>query len=84
MIWWMVSETNPGPDPGIEDSAQPVGHASPAEASGSGEPTLEGAFSPDGVDLTAIRWMLDRSPEERLQAAQQLIDAAWALRGDEA
>jgi hypothetical protein len=23
-----------------------------------GEPTLEGAFAPDGVDLTAIRWML--------------------------
>lgn len=84
MIWRMASETSPRPDPGIEDPARPVGHASPVEESGSGEPTLEGAFSPDGVDLTVIRWMLDRSPEERLQAAQQVIDAAWALRGDEA
>lgn len=55
-----------------------------AEAKGSSlpaaEPTLNGAFAPDGVDLTAIRWMLERSPTERLQAAQDLIDAAWALR----
>lgn len=48
------------------------------------EPTLEGAFAADGVDLTVIRWMLDRAPEERLQAAQELIDAAWALRGEKA
>lgn len=43
---------------------------------------LEGAFSDDGVDLTLIRWMLERTPTERLQAAQQLIDATWALRTD--
>jgi hypothetical protein len=47
------------------------------------EPTLEGAFAPDGVDLTAIRWTLERTPTERLQAAQDLIDAVWALRGVE-
>ena len=41
---------------------------------------LEGAFSADGVDLTLIRWMLRRTPTERLQAAQNLIDATWALR----
>ncbi len=46
------------------------------------EPTLEGAFSDDGVDLTLIRWMLQRSPTERLQAAQDLIDATWALRSE--
>ena len=45
------------------------------------EPTLEGAFAPDGVDLTAIRWMLERTPTERLQAAQDLIDAVRTLRG---
>jgi hypothetical protein len=45
------------------------------------EPTTDGAFAPDGVDLTAIRWMLARTPTERLAAAQDLIDAAWALRG---
>ena len=44
------------------------------------EPDLEGAFSEDGVDLTLIRWMLRQTPTERLRAAQQLIDAAWALR----
>ncbi len=48
------------------------------------EPTTEGAFAPDGVDLTTIRWMLALTPTERLQAAQDLIDSAWALRaGDE-
>ena len=44
------------------------------------EPDLEGAFSEDGVDPTLIRWMLRRTPTERLRAAQQMIDAAWALR----
>ena len=43
---------------------------------------LEGAFSDDGVDLTLIHWMLRRTPTERLQAAQDLIDATWALRTD--
>jgi len=48
------------------------------------EPSVEEAFAPDGVDLTLIRWMLDRTPTERLQAAQDLIDTAWFLRsGDE-
>ncbi len=46
------------------------------------EPDLEGAFAEDGVDLTLIRWMLRRTPTERLQAAQDLIDATWALRTD--
>lgn len=46
------------------------------------EPDLEGAFSDDGVDLTLIRWMLRQSPTERLRAAQQLIDATWALRSN--
>jgi hypothetical protein len=44
------------------------------------EPTTQGAFSEDGVDLTVIRWMLRLTPAERLQAAQDLIDAASALR----
>jgi hypothetical protein len=43
------------------------------------EPTLEGAFSDDGVDLTVIRWMLKLTPAQRLEAAQDLIDAASAL-----
>jgi hypothetical protein len=44
------------------------------------EPNLDGAFAEDGVDLTLIRWMLGLNPTERLQAAQNLIDAAWKLR----
>ena len=43
------------------------------------QPTIDGAFSTEGVDLTVIRWMLDKSPTERLEAAQDLIDGAWAL-----
>lgn len=45
------------------------------------EPSLEGAFAVDGVDLTLIRWMLQKSPTERLRAAQDLVDASWELRG---
>lgn len=49
------------------------------------EPTIEGAFAADGVDLTVIRWMVERTPTERLAAAQDLIDATWLLRApDEA
>jgi len=84
MIPSMVADSSLRPDTGIEDPARPGSHPSSAETPGSAEPSLDGAFSSDGVDLTTIRWMLDRTPEERLQAAQQLIDAAWALRGDEA
>ena len=43
------------------------------------EPTTEGAFSEDGIDLTVIRWMLRLTPAERLQAVQDLIDATIAL-----
>lgn len=50
------------------------------DATSDGEPTLDGTSSPDGVDLTVIRWMLERTPTERLQAVQDLIDAAAALR----
>jgi hypothetical protein len=45
------------------------------------EPTLQGVFDSDGVDLTVIRWMLSMTPTERLRAVQDLIDAASALRG---
>jgi hypothetical protein len=44
------------------------------------EPTTQGAFSDDGIDLTLIRWMLGLTPAQRLQAAQDLIDTASALR----
>lgn len=43
-------------------------------------PGTERAFSEDGVDLTLIRWMLGLTPTERLEAAQDMIDTAWAVR----
>ena len=39
-----------------------------------GEPTLEGCFAPDGTDLTLIEWFLQRTPAERLQTAQSMVD----------
>jgi hypothetical protein len=74
----------------MSDSKKPDGvQTSAGTASDSAPPSsaeleldLEDAFADDGVDLTLIRWMLQRTPIERLQAAQQLIDAAWALRTD--
>ena len=81
MIPGMVSRPDSGTGPAL---AVPAGRRRPEESPGSVEPSLDGAFSSDGVDLTVIRWMLERSPEERLRAAQELVDAAWALRGDEA
>ena len=62
----------------------PGGTVSDSNRSASTESKLdmEGTFADYGVDLTLIRWMLRRTPIERLQAAQQLIDATWALRND--
>ncbi len=60
-------------------AAQPESGAVSSEDAAVAEPTLDGVFSPDGVDLTVIRWMLERTPLERLDAAQRLVDAAWAL-----
>ena len=37
-------------------------------------------ISPDGVDLSLIRWMLSLSPLERLEALQDFVDGALALR----
>ena len=37
-------------------------------------------FSRDGVDLTLIRWMLDKTPGERLAALQQQVPAIQRLR----
>ena len=71
---------------GSAASAASTAEEKPVRQQPCGEPelTLDGAFSADGVDLTVIRWMLSPTPTERLQAAQQLIDAASALRGGEA
>ena len=36
--------------------------------------------APDCIDTSLIRWMLGLSATERLQAAQDMVDAAWELR----
>jgi len=37
-------------------------------------------FSPDGVDLTLIRWMLSLTPAERLAALQSSVQSLVRLR----
>ncbi len=37
-------------------------------------------FSPEGVDLTLIRWMLSMSPAERLAALQGAVDSIVRLQ----
>jgi hypothetical protein len=38
------------------------------------------AYSPDGVDLTLIRWMLSLTPAERLQVLQQFVQFVLEVR----
>jgi hypothetical protein len=38
------------------------------------------AYSPEGVDLTLIRWMLSLTPKERLQVHQRTIRAINKIR----
>ena len=38
------------------------------------------AYSEDGVDVSLIHWMLELTPKERLEAAQDMIDTVWMLR----
>lgn len=46
-----------------------------------GAPPLdEPAYSEDGVDLTLIRWMLDKTPEERLQELQSFHEFLDGVR----
>ena len=37
-------------------------------------------YSPDGVDLTLIRWMLSMTPAERLQVLQQFVNSVLEIR----
>jgi hypothetical protein len=44
-------------------------------------PTNEDRYHDDGgVDVSLIQWMLQLTPEERLRAAQDMLDTVWALR----
>lgn len=37
-------------------------------------------YSPDGVDLTLIRWMLSLTPAERLEFLEQRVNDILAIR----
>ncbi|MGP0075092.1 MAG: hypothetical protein ACLPWF_24540 [Bryobacteraceae bacterium] len=37
-------------------------------------------YSPDGVDLTLIRWMLSLTPAERLDCVEQSANEILAIR----
>ena len=50
------------------------------ERDAAAEPT----HSPEGVDLTLIRWMLSLTPLERLEVLQGAIDSIERLRGEAA
>ena len=51
----------------------------PADAEVSREPSLH-EESPDGVDLTLIRWTLSLKPLERLEVLQDWVDGLTELR----
>lgn len=38
------------------------------------------SYSPDGVDLTLIRWFLTLTPEERLEHLQQAVNSIKSLK----
>jgi hypothetical protein len=46
------------------------------------EKNLEPTHSPDGVDLTLIRWMLTLTPEGRLAVLQANVQAILRLRDE--
>ncbi|HEY0783659.1 MAG TPA: hypothetical protein VGE98_14460 [Thermoanaerobaculia bacterium] len=49
-------------------------------AKAASEMVLEAAESPDGVDLTLIRWTLSMTPLERLELLQDWVDGLAELR----
>jgi hypothetical protein len=55
-----------------ETSPKPVTNQAP-------EPEIVPTYSPDGVDLTLIRWMLSLTPAERLQVLQQSVESLLSL-----
>ena len=52
----------------------------PIAGSGAGE---EPTHSPEGVDLTLIRWMLSLTPLERLEVLQANVRSLQRLRREE-
>ena len=44
------------------------------------DPQLPPDYSPDGVDLTLIRWMLSLTPAERLQVLEDFVNTVQEIR----
>lgn len=40
----------------------------------------EATHSPDGVDLTLIRWMLSMTPAQRLRTLQRVVKSVLRIR----
>ena len=45
-----------------------------------GREAVVASYSETGVDLTLIRWMLSKTPEERLEYLQAHANGLWELR----
>ena len=72
----------PAGGPGPRTQKLVPGDSSCREASSAHHVFPPGAFSPEGVDLTLVDAWLDMSPEERLDALQEMLDfVALARRG---
>ena len=70
----------------------PVPQSDPVAPRGTGDERLEAdavdasgrpVFAPDGTDLTVIRWMLEMSPEQRIQWLQSHLRAVATIRRDQ-
>jgi len=57
--------------------------AAPQKSQEAGAQDDQPTHSPDGVDLTLIRWMLSLTPEERLEVLQANVWSILRLRGDQ-
>jgi hypothetical protein len=74
--------TRPAGPSGPRTSRPGLAVSSHREASGAHDVFPPGAYSPEGVDLTLVDAWLDMSPEERLDALQEMLDfVALARRG---
>lgn len=58
------------------ENETPSAKDDPPDASEADRPT----HSPDGVDLTLIRWMLSLTLDERLEVLQQHLEAIASVR----
>lgn len=68
-----------GPEPREQASA---GDSAQVEPQAQVEATV--AASEPSADSSLIEWMLDLTPEQRLEALQGFVDGVWELRGREA